>query len=155
MEALSISALELFTYECGLLCHPLPIVQAHKIQSCWHCPWPHLNCECWQLARVSFRLYFHKATNSGPLKRGLWTRVVVRHLGPTVGARELAPVLTRLSPEVYVPTKPTATKARPAPATGPSTVLSDTSQTLNLQNWWLSCKFLVQATMKRGFSSAS
>lgn len=77
------------------------------------------------------------------------------HLGPTVGARELAPVLTRLSPEVYVPTKPTATKARPAPATGPSTVLSDTSQTLNLQNWWLSCKFLVQATMKRGFSSAS
>lgn len=35
--------LELFTFKRRLLCHLSPIVQAHNVYCCWHCPCNHLN----------------------------------------------------------------------------------------------------------------
>ena len=42
-EPLSIPLPEVFTSECALLYHLSPIVWAHKVHYCWHCPQPHFN----------------------------------------------------------------------------------------------------------------
>ena len=39
-ETLSIPLQELSTGKCTLWCRLSPIVYAHKVHCCWHCPWP-------------------------------------------------------------------------------------------------------------------
>ena len=71
--------------------------------------------------------------------------------GPAVGAMEAAQTLTWPNPHVYVPTKPTAAKARPVPATG-ALVLLDVSQALNLGSCQWRCNSVVHTV--RGEISA-
>ena len=58
--------------------------------------------------------------------------------GPTVGAVEAAQTLAWPHPHAYMPTKPTAAKARPVPAKG-ALVLSDVLQVLNLGRFQRRC----------------
>ena len=74
--------------------------------------------------------------------------------GPTVGAMEEAQALAHPSPHVHTPTKPTAAKAKPIPATRTPVVCLDVLQVLNLQSWWR-YKSVARATMGRDFSPAS
>ena len=75
--------------------------------------------------------------------------------GPAVGAMEAAQTLAQPSPHVYAPTKPTAAKVRPVPATGAPVVHSDVPQVLNLQSHQWRYKSVVHTALERDFSSAS
>ncbi|KAJ8781437.1 hypothetical protein J1605_007697 [Eschrichtius robustus] len=74
--------------------------------------------------------------------------------GPTVVAVEAAQILAWSNPRVYVPTKPTAAKARPVSATG-ALVHLDVPQLLSLQCRQRGCKSVVPAASRRDFSSSS
>ena len=75
--------------------------------------------------------------------------------GPALGAMEAAQTLAWPSPHIYVPTKPTAAKARPVPAAGTLVVLSDILQALNLGSCQWRCNSAVCTAVKRDFSSSS
>ena len=75
--------------------------------------------------------------------------------GPAVGGIEAAQILAWTNPHMYVPTKPTATEARPIPAAGALVVLSNVSQALNLGSCQQRCNSVVHAALKRDFSSSS
>ena len=76
-QPMNIHPPELFTGECALLCHLSAVVQAHKVHCCWPLPSGLLQLwECWQLALVSLRHCFHKATSAEPLKSCPKTAVV-------------------------------------------------------------------------------
>ena len=75
--------------------------------------------------------------------------------GPTVGAMEAAQTLAWLTPHMYLPTDPTAAKARPLPAVGAPVVHLDVLQALNLQSQWRRSKSVAHAAKGRDFSPAS
>ena len=78
--------------------------------------------------------------------------------GP-VGAKEAAQTLVWPNPCMYVPTEPTAAKARPVSAAISAArtlvVLSDVSQAQNLGGRQQSCNSLVGVAVRRDFSSSS
>ena len=74
--------------------------------------------------------------------------------GPVVGAMESAQTVACPHPHVYVPTEPTAPKARPIPVTRPLVVLSDVLQGLNLGSHQQRCNSAVHAAARRDFSSS-
>ena len=75
--------------------------------------------------------------------------------GPAVGAIEAAQTLAWHNPCMYMPTKPTAAKARPVSAAGTLVVYSDVPQALNLGSHQWRCNSEVCITMKRDSSSSS
>ena len=75
--------------------------------------------------------------------------------GPTVGAMETAQTLALPNLRVFMPTKPTAAKARPVPAAGALVVLLDVSQVVNLGDCLRRCNSVVCAAVRRDFSSSS
>ena len=69
--------------------------------------------------------------------------------GHTLGAMEAAQTLTWPNSQVYVPTKPTAAKARPVPAAGALVVLPDVSQVLNIGSHQRRCNSTVHVPTRR------
>ena len=102
-EPLNIPLLELATGECALWCHLKHLVHAHKVQCCWHCPWPCLNC-----GSAGNRLWcpsgaVNQATGTDLLKSGTRT-----HCGSYGSSPDVAQPLCTCTH------RPTAAKARPS-----------------------------------------
>ena len=71
--------------------HLPPIVEAHKVLCCGHCPWPHLNCEnddnqlwCWYPSGIV-------STRTYPLKSGPRTAMVMHRDTPWELRRKYRP----------------------------------------------------------------
>ena len=110
-EPLNIHPLELPPCEGALLCHLSPIVQAHKVHCCWHCPWPHLN----RGNARNLSTYFSGIVFTRPPVQinEIRPQDSSSHTPePTVGAIEAAQTLAWLSPCLYALTKPIAARAR-------------------------------------------
>ena len=71
---------------------------------------------------------------------------------PAVGAMAAAQTLAWPNPHVYIPTKPTAAKARPIPSIE-ALVRLDVLQVLNLRSCQQGYNSVVGAAMRRDFSS--
>ena len=147
------SPLELFTCVCVLLCHFSPLVLTHKLHYCWNCPQPHLNhgysgsCS-WFFSGLVFTKPPVQIPQSHP------RTAVIMCLDPLWELMETAQIRTCSSPPVYVPTKPTAAKARPISDAG-ALIHSDILQVLSFQSQQQWCKSMVLAAMTRESSSSS
>lgn len=97
-------------------------------------------------------IVFHHATSVDQSKSGPRTGIIMDLdlLGVYGGSSDSGP-----TPTCNVPTKSTASKARPISATETPTVCLDGPQELNLHSWQQGCKFMVHAAMKRDLSSPS
>ena len=138
-ELLCIPPQELSTERCTLWCHLPPVVWAHKVYCCWHCPQPHHNHgNAGNQPRCPSGAVLTK-----PPAQTHWHRFAeVRHQdcyshapGSAVGAMTLAQTLTPLL-HAHVPSKSAAADAGPTPAMGAPVICSDVPQALSLQSRW-------------------
>ena len=125
----------------------------HKLHYCWNCSQPHLNhgysgnCS-WFFSGLVFTKPPEQIPQSHP------RTAVIMCLDPPWELMETAQIRTCSSPLVYVPTKPTAAKARPISDAG-ALIRSDILQVLGFQSQQQWCESMVLAAMTRESSSSS